>query len=204
MNFADFLFGLEPSSLQRWLLLLLQVLAKIVVIFPALDTISVFPLIANTLGNNLYASAGPGPIKSLARWIVAWKDKLEKKDFSISLPTSERYHSLSTNERKQALELSSKVASMFWRIVAAVPPLLGSMVATDLSFSFLLAGIAGIHVAFLAPSMLQLKSRRRLNQKTIYTGWYSNALLCYPVLAFATFSFCVVLIQIQEAVMANR
>lgn len=203
LNFADFMFGLEPSLLPRWLLVLLQILSKIVVIFPALDTISVFPLIANTLGNNLYASAGPGSIKSLAKSIVALKVKLQEKDFSTRLSYNERYASLPMQERKRALELSSKVASLFWRLVAAIPPLLGSMVATDLSFSFLLAGIAGIHVAFIAPSMLQLKSRR-LNQKTLFSGWYSNPLLCYPVLAFSTFSFCVVLVQIRHAVMGGK
>lgn len=200
LNFADFLFGLEPSSLSRWLLISLQILSKIVVIFPALDTISVFPLIANTLGNNLYASAGPGSIKSLAKSVVAWKAKVQEKDFSFTFNSRERYGSLSIDERKKALELASKIASLCWRIIAAIPPLVGSMVATDLSFSFLLAGIAGIHVAFLAPSMLHLKSRRRLNQKTLYTGWYSNPLLCIPVLAFSLFSFCVVLAQIRDAI----
>jgi hypothetical protein len=204
LNFADFTFGLEPSSLSPWLLVLLQILSKIVVIFPALDTISVFPLIANTLGNNLYASTGPSSIKSLAKHIVEWKARLQEKNFSIKQHPNERYNSLQVNERKQVLELSSKVASIFWRLVAAIPPLLGSMLATDLSSSFLLAGIAGIHVAFLAPSMLQLKSRRVANQKTLYTGWYSNPHLCYPVLAFSTFSFCVVLMQIRDAAMSGK
>jgi hypothetical protein len=168
------------------------------VIFPALDTISVFPLIANTLGNNLYASAGPEFIKSVARITVGCRDRLKNRNLCGKLDKS--YNTLPLEERKEALEASYKASSMFWRLVAATPPILGSMFATDLSFSFLLAGVAGIHVAFLAPSLLQLRSRRLVSGKTIYAGWYSNDLFCYPVLGFASVSFCIVLAQICDSV----
>lgn len=201
MNFADFAFGLNPTYLPDWLVLALYLLSSVVVIFPALDTISVFPLIANTLGNNLYASAGPSFIKSLAKWMIATKGRLKDGSFFIGPSTNERYYALSIQERQKALELSSKTSSILWRLVAAIPPLILSMVASDLSFSFLLAGVAGIHVAFLAPCMLQLKSQALSHEKTMFDGWYSRTLLCYPVVAFATFSFCVVVIQIRDAVL---
>ena len=183
------------------MLVALHLVSSVVVIFPALNTISVFPLIANTLGNNFYASAGPGFIKFLAKWIVATKGRLRDGDWFHGPPTNEGYYGLSVQERQKALELSSKTSSILWRLVAAIPPLILSMVASDLSFSFLLAGVAGIHVAFLAPSMLQLKSQALSREKTMFNGWYSGTVLCYPVVAFATFSFCVVLIQIRDAVL---
>jgi hypothetical protein len=166
--------------------------------FPALDTISVFPLIANTLGNNLYAAAGARSIKRVARNIVGYRAWREGDPADV-YSSNERYDALSVDERKEALQAASNICSIFWRLVSAIPPLIMSMVATELAFSLLLAGVAGIHVAFLAPSLLQLRSSRLSEGRTVYSGWYSTTLLCYPVLLFATFSLVMVLLQIRDA-----
>ena len=168
--------------------------------FPALDTISVFPLIANTLGNNLYASTGSGTVKLVAKRLVQWGMLRYKNEAETdSVPRNARYSLLSTEERKAILLSASKVSTIIWRIVAALPPLLGSLVATDLSFSFLLAGVAGLYVAFFAPSLLHLRSSRLVAESTIYEGWYSPTFLCYPVLIFASLSLGIVLVQIVDA-----
>jgi hypothetical protein len=203
LNFAHFYFGLDPTTNPKVVIFFLRIASNIVVMFPALDTISVFPLIANTLGNNLYAAAGGASIKKLARRIVAHQAWLEGNSSGEGYFSDDRYNALSLDERKKALETANKVASIVWRLVAAIPPLLGSLVATDLSFSLLLAGVAGVHVAFLAPSLLQLRSTRQCESRTVYSGWYSKTLFCFPVLAFATFSLCVVLLQIRDAVVAG-
>ena len=113
------------------------------------------------------------------------------------------YHQLSSDERRLLFERSSRVTALFWRLVAALPPLLGSLIAADLSFSLLLAGGAGVYVAFFAPSLLQLRSTSlgtsNANEKNIFQGWYSSHSLCYSVLAFATFSLGAVLLQIKAA-----
>lgn len=116
----------------------------------------------------------------------------------MACPTT-RYSLLSLTDRQRTVETASKAATIFWRLVAALPPLLGSLVATDLSFSFLLAGVAGIYVAFFAPSLLQLESSRQIAGTTIYTGWYSPAILCYPVLLLASIALGIVLLQISDA-----
>jgi hypothetical protein len=202
LNFAHFFFGVDPTTTSPKIMFFLRTASSIVVLFPALDTISVFPLIANTLGNNLYAAAGGSSIKMLARRMVEYRAWLNG-NFSSGYCSDERYNALSIDEKKKALETASKVASIFWRLVAALPPLLGSLVATDLSFSLLLAGAAGIHVAFFAPSLLQLHSSRLSEGSTIYSGWYSGTILCFPVLAFATLSLAVVLLQIRDAIVAG-
>ena len=117
--------------------------------------------------------------------------------------SEDMYASLSTEGKKRALESGSKVASIFWRLVAAIPPLLGSLVATDLSFSLLLAGVAGVHVAFVAPSMLQLRSCLLYPGQTIFSGWHSATALCYPVLVFAGVALFLVLMQIKNAVFSG-
>lgn len=59
LNWSDFTWGItDPSSAANGHLpLWARLLSFIVVIFPAIDVISVYPLIAITLGNNLAVSA---------------------------------------------------------------------------------------------------------------------------------------------------
>ena len=165
----------------------------VVVIFPALDTISVFPLIANTLGNNLFSASGGKSIKMVARRSIEIRSMLARN------APIQKYESLPLSEKTEVLEEATRISSLAWRAVAAFPPLLFSLVATDLSFSFKLAGLAGIYVAFVAPALLQLESFRHYADPTIFCGWYSRRFLCFPVLGFAAFSLGVVLLQIRNA-----
>ena len=193
LNFLNFTFGFDPVKLSNVALVFARIASGIVVLFPALDTLSVFPLIANTLGNNQYAAAGPKSIKWLGRRIV-WLRSLRSGNKS-------RYCELPLDRRKLVLAKASKIALMFWRLASALPPLIGSLFATDLSFSLLLAGVAGVYVAFLAPSLLQITSSRMDSDYNTYSGWYSRTSLCFPVLIFAVFSIGVVLLQIREAIL---
>jgi hypothetical protein len=207
LSFSNFTFGFDPETTPAYLTACLKVASGVVVMFPALDTISVFPLIANTLGNNLLASAGPAFVVWIAHHIPtrAWgrgrhlSDEFSPKTFS----------SLPLEERKSITRRASSVATIFWRLAAALPPLFGSLWATDLSFSLLLSGVAGIYVAFYAPSLLQRASCRFMNDgaattstTTIFKGWWSSPRFAYPVLLFSTFSVGLLLLQIHDAVIA--
>jgi hypothetical protein len=208
--------GLDPTTTSFWLMTGVRTAASIVVIFPALDTISVFPLIANTLGNNLSAAAvGPATIRWCARLLHRHRflshNLVAKAIHTRQQPTGTNplarklsFSQIPQEERKLLIARASRLTTIFWRLVAAVPPLLGSIVTADLSFSLLLAGVAGVYVAFFAPSLMQLKSLSRaesqnISSHTIFQGWYSPTFLCYPVLAFATFSLGAVLLQIKGA-----
>ena len=203
LNFSGFTFGLDTNDASQLTLTLLKAASSVVVMFPALDTISVFPLIANTLGNNLLRASGPAFLKWIAHHIPTQRP---------SWTTIRRYrprrsssfHELPPHIRRELVQRASKIATTFWRLVAAIPPLIGSLWATDLSFSLLLAGVAGIYVAFFAPSLLQLSSSRLEKDPTIFSGWYSGPLHAYPVLVFATFSLGVVLLQIRDALRTGR
>lgn len=59
LNFVDFFWGADVQTLSVVTFVCLKAVSMTVVLFPALDTLSVFPLIAITLGNNLNA-AFPG------------------------------------------------------------------------------------------------------------------------------------------------
>jgi len=186
------------------MLTMLKAASGVVVMFPALDTISVFPLIANTLGNNLLAASGPAFLKWIAHHLPTHRPSWSMIQRRIYRRSSASFHELPAQVRKELVQRASKIATVFWRLVAALPPLLGSLWATDLSFSLLLAGVAGIYVAFFAPSLLQLASCRLRPDATIFSGWYSRPLLAYPVLLFATFSLGVVLLQIRDALETGR
>ena len=199
LNFANFTFGVDPEN-GFWLtLLFVRFCAGVVVIFPALDTISVFPLVANTLGNNLLSTYGTFSIRKIARLVVHYNHIRENGFSWDSLCSKSMYDSLTLHEKRKTLEKSTEIASLLWKLVAALPPIIFSLMATDLSFSLQLAGIAGIHIAFVAPSFLQIKSTIRFReeeQQTIFSGWYSSLKFCIPVLLFGTFSFFMVIWQI--------
>lgn len=193
VNFAakDFYFGFNEETTPDWLMRILRFMAGIIVIFPALDTISVFPLIVNTLGSNLYAASGPPFLKYISRNLAAFRCRGSMQ--------GQKYSDLSREDRTSLLRYASKFSTILWRLVAAVPPLVASMWASDLSFSLLLSSVAGLYVAFFAPALLQLFSARSDLERTILSGWYSSRILTYPVITFAFFSLYVVLSQIDDA-----
>lgn len=204
LNFSNFTFGFNADTLSSFTLIMLRAASGVVVMFPALDTLSVFPLIANTLGNNLLAASGPVFVKYIAHRLPTRRLSLAMFRRRLYRRSTNSFHDLPSQVRKELVQRATKVATVFWRLVAALPPLVGSLWATDLSFSLLLASVAGIYVAFFAPSLLQLASCRLRPEPTIFSGWYSRPVLAYPVLAFATFSLGVVLLQIRDALITGQ
>ena len=207
LNFAGFDFGLknldqvlsdekEISFGSLWVILIV-IGSNLVVFFPALDTLSVFPLIANTLGNNLLASVGNAS-SSLPLWIDEnfLSINLIARAFKVEEITP------TTATKANRLYKAGRIATVFFRLVASIPPLILSLYATDLSFSLQLAGICGLYVAFFAPALLQFESKKRLRGKIIkaskklYTGWWSSEILCIPVILFAIFSLVDVVLGI--------
>ena len=192
LNFTDFYYGLDPDKAASWQLVVCSILSNLVVLFPALDTLSVFPLIAVTLGNNLATS-------SIAR-------KLESKvnEHLRSRPGQARKERLSVLVKKDRKKKASSIVIVFWRIVASLPPIIVSIAATDLAFSLQLSGLAGLYVAFICPALLQIESTRSvtrcgLESNTMYSGWHSGLNWCYMVLVFSAFAFVIVGSQIWDA-----
>mmetsp|Transcript_22070 Transcript_22070/g.28574 ORF Transcript_22070/g.28574 Transcript_22070/m.28574 type:complete len:541 (+) Transcript_22070:107-1729(+) len=169
INFSGFTWGVESPS--PGIALLLECCTQLVVLFPGLDTLSVFPLIANTLGNNL-ASANP-KFKRFLR-------------------------------RRLKLKLSKKKILIFWRLVSSIPPILASLVLTDLSLTFKYAGIVGIYVAFITPALLFWRSmltckRHQITSTTIYSWHFSKVEYAYVVLVISIVFLFVIVYQIVDA-----
>jgi hypothetical protein len=196
----------------------------IILLFPALDTLSVFPLVAITLGNNLLAVNHGHLVHYLTLYpnSILWM-LLSFNNNCISCPSAEDKHSAATTNNisttastlQQKKKNALKVSTVVFRLIAAIPPLLGSLIASDLSFSLQLAGVAGLYVAFVTPALLQRKSHKYVasyhhyfsNTITIggniYSGWYSKPYLPTYVLIFASFSLFVVCLQIRNYIISN-
>lgn len=147
------------------------VLSSAVILFPALNTLTVFPLIAITLGNNLACY-----FPHLKRLPVGANPLLART-------TRKRLH------------------TMTWRLVAALPPIGLSLLISDLSMTMQLAGLCGIVVAYVVPAVLQLRSRERAlaEQGTAdvrYSWVLSGERSAQTVLAFALLAIGVVTAQI--------
>mmetsp|Transcript_4879 Transcript_4879/g.8675 ORF Transcript_4879/g.8675 Transcript_4879/m.8675 type:complete len:556 (-) Transcript_4879:276-1943(-) len=168
-NFSEFSWGLLPSAnIDEFHRLSLTLCTQLVVLFPGLDTLSVFPLIANTLGSNLH-SASPS-FKKVMR-------------------------------QRFGLKISTRQTILFWKLASSVPPIILSLVLTDLSMTFKFAGIFGIYVAFITPALLFWKSTEACKQnqvtpKTIYSlAFFSN--LCFVVLVLVVSSVFLVIVVYQ-------
>lgn len=167
---------------------------KLVVVFPALDTLSVFPLIANTLGSNLLAVCG----SSATHFITAFTQfllSLQQKVVNL-IPLSSSSSLQKKNDAKKFI--TQRVIIVIFRLLASIPPLLLSLYITDLSMSMQFAGVAGLYVAFFAPALLYRKSyidfvTKYGKENIVYTGWYSNVIYTLPVLLFAMFALVIVL-----------
>ena len=186
LNFTDFYYGLTLETASQSQLSLISACSQVVVLFPALDTLSVFPLICNTLGNNLNSSkTGQG----VTKWIAeALKPRFEGSGKGTA------------RERKVFAKTASTAG---FRLIAAVPPIILSVFVTDLAFSLQLAGIAGLYVAFVCPCLLQIRSTEAMarNGMEVFnecSGVQSTRGVCYAVLVFAFFSGVVVVHQVYE------
>ncbi len=178
LNFAGYLWGLDDNRERFLLRFFAKSVSLLIVLFPAFDTVSVFPLIANTLGNNLQAF-----VKSF-------------------VPTSKDLR------RRREGEDDDKWwnRTILWRLVASIPPILLSVVLRDLTTTMQLAGACGVVVALLVPGMLQVKAneRARLLPPLYHDSPYSTYVvrlewLPWFILSFSGIAFFVVFIQFVDS-----
>jgi hypothetical protein len=177
LNFSGFAWGLSGTGRYSALLI-----STLITLFPALDTLSVFPLIANTLGNNLHACFP------------------ESKTLVSNVLGIEASH--------KKLQRATTIA---WRLIAAFPPVFLSAFVTDLTVSLQLAGICGIVVALIIPALLQrhslqyimdLKDSNRLGlsssfliNENPYTTQFSSISYVNGVLIISFIAFAICLCQ---------
>jgi len=172
LNFVGFTWGINSD--QWGIYVVLKFLSTLVVMFPAIDTLSVFPLIAITLGNNLN-SAFP-QVYSLVRSvkISPFVDVVDSK----------------------------KITSTIWRLIASIPPVLLSIFVQDLTLSLQIAGLCGIIVALVIPAILFVQTQHRvqliptgLQTKVAFQNDFNDHLYVYIVLLIAVAAMCISIFQ---------
>jgi amino acid permease len=192
LNFVNYYWGLSPphsadSPLQAYLFFgLIKFLSMLIVLFPALDTLSVFPLIANTLGNNFHA-AFPKGYKQTSKYLQYLPHTLVDTLLKSSIPSASSarnaHHTAASDPHSSSTGIAtgtggggtniSTTATAYstsntyltrrftlrmWRLLVAFPPVIISMYVTDLALTLQIAGACGVLVALVIPALLQYYS----------------------------------------------
>jgi hypothetical protein len=162
LNFVGYTWGTKEGDVFYEISLTLSML---VVLFPAFDTLSIFPLISNTLGNNLRAFfPTPNMVDVLGMRVarcVGLRGGEGGLGEDIARVEGRDGGEDTVGEREENMK---RVSTILWRIIASLPPIVLSMVVTDLVITMQIAGVCGIVVAFVFPSLLQMEALERLKQ----------------------------------------
>lgn len=140
-----------------------SLISFVVLIFPALDVLSAFPLNAMTLGNNLMSAclgehALPPPPEAPANTTVvgaAAAGSAESEEtaplFAPTAATPPRPWYLATAHRHKMTKITFKLLSAF-------PPALGALFANNLGNILQFTGTIGVAIGFMIPAILVLYS----------------------------------------------
>ena len=201
LNFIGFASRLvDPGSFYEPLI---SFLAMIVVMFPALDTLSVFPLIANTLGNNLNVAFPV--LRRLVR--AAYNCRLGRVTSLIrgdEINSEEKVQESLVENKKARSQRVRKTTAILWRLVAATPPVICSHFVTALSTTLQFAGLCGIILALIIPALLQKYSHQRAAsipvslQRNPYSSYFSSNVFTDIVLGIATVAFAISILQMVK------
>lgn len=150
LNWSTYVGFLGPSNsfhVPIWA----RFISGFVLLFPALDVASAFPLNAITLGNGLMSFYYADSTQVDSRWFPV-------------------------------------VKTMF-RLLAAIPPIIGAACVTDLGVITDYTGVTGFAIAFIFPSLLMLAAERRCHAQGLPSRTpYSHA-LTGPTMQLATLAF---------------
>ncbi|CAK4687041.1 hypothetical protein LEN26_016408 [Aphanomyces euteiches] len=122
------------------------VLTTFIVLFPAADTLSTFPLIAINVGNSMMDASG--------------------------------------------------FRKLVCRLAASVPPIFLGYAVPDLSFIVHLTGVFGVYLVFIAPALLQLRSKACDPQPTRFATTLSHDSWAYLVLFVGSLGVVVLVAQL--------
>jgi hypothetical protein len=139
-----------------------RIVAIYVIIFPALDVASAFPLNAVTLGNSLVSAF-------------------------------------------YGTETPSRSVVVSFRLLAAIPPIIGASIVSDLGTITDYTGISGMAICFIFPALLGLCSEkyffdRRISSKTLYSSVFTHRYVAILLLlsSFAIMMYSIISLALYE------
>ncbi|KAJ3423884.1 hypothetical protein M0812_29515 [Anaeramoeba flamelloides] len=154
LNWLDYSGGIAPSS--YWA----TFIKFVVVLFPAVDILSAFPINVVTLGTGLY---------------------------NFFIPESTRKNQKNLKKKK-----------ILFRLVAAIPPIIGSMIIKEIPVLIVINGITGCFISYIIPAVLQYKSKqicKRIFKKdeTPYSNFTSKRKIVMTILGFGVIALIITL-----------
>lgn len=153
LNWSTYVGYLGPSNsfqMPEWA----RFVSSFVLLFPAFDVASAFPLNAITLGNGLMSFYYTDSTQVDSRWFPVVKTS--------------------------------------FRLLAAIPPIIGAACVTDLGVITDYTGVTGFAIAFIFPSLLMVAAEQRcrtqgVSSRTPYSHILTGSVMQYATLAFGVF-----------------
>ena len=174
LNWSEYI-GTSTSHSYR---LLASIVSFYIVLFPAFDVASVFPLCAITLGNSMHSAYISS--KDSASLVNC---KNSDEDFTLLTQSSggSSGNSSLINEGRQKLK--------YFRLLASVPPIICAYFMSNLGQITDFTGITGFLIAFIFPAMLSRASISRLTKlnlptRTYYTTRFTSTYMINLTLLF--------------------
>ena len=166
-----------------------EIISFFVVLFPAIDVVSAYPLYAHSLGNTIMSFVFnrlpvAGDTSRHDNSIIAGGDlELESNDIN--------------DEDDQSSHHSDRPSPLAWkypvcfRLLAAIPPLLAAVIVQDLGMIIDYTGLAAFAIAFLFPAILAKYSEVRCNEQgvnafTVYSGFFTAEVFRSMVILMAS------------------
>jgi amino acid permease len=177
LNFVAFQWGMQATNNEKksFKMYLISFFSSFVVCFPACDSISMFPMLANKLASNL------------AKFFQTNSKQMAEQSFEFSTSSTAK---------------STKL-KVYWIIIASLPPIVASLFIKNLIFSLQIAGLCGIIVALIIPALLKRKSQFRVSliplimqTKTAFSISFSSPMYTFLVLSLGFISFLIAIFQI--------
>ena len=154
------------------------IISFIVLIFPALDVLSAFPLNAVTLGNNLMSAclgdaALEPPTAAEEREYIATRGRVRGSsdegddgvDVDAGTPLAASISARHAASPPKPWYLRTKrghrLTKVMFRLLAAVPPVVIAAFVTDLGNILQFTGLVGVGIAFTIPALLRIYSLAR-------------------------------------------
>jgi len=156
-----------------------KAISLFIVIFPALDVASVFPLCTITLGNNLLDTfVGEESVNKVVSLF------LDLNSFSIRTDLNHSQFFKYLIFEKISCDILKKYVNtrVLFRLIACTPPIIGALLIRELGIITDYAGAFGFVIAFTFPAVLYLASKKKIDSvfgtdkslETYYSGYGSS------------------------------
>ena len=178
LNWAEF-YNKNQNSI-------VSVISNYIILFPAVDVMSAFPLSAITLGNNIHAFSVP------------FLDTHTHSGGETE-PDTDTDTDIETRGDSAGMQPASSRREVIWyRCVGSIPPLLGACVVRDLGVITKYTGITGFAIIFFYPALLSYLSQcslldKGLNPRTYYTCALTSDACRVLLVVFGIFMVCLTL-----------